>query len=138
MKTCAYCGTLNVESAVACSGCGTDEFKQPDPAITPALAGTGVPPEFIPVSEGESGHDWVTLLRCGTLIEADQIAGQLAAQGITSFIPDQFLMQAMSFYASACGFVRVQVAPADYEAARELLATPAPPPLPPSALGLPS
>jgi hypothetical protein len=27
MKTCAYCGRENDDNAVACNGCGTDEFK---------------------------------------------------------------------------------------------------------------
>lgn len=80
------------------------------------------------------GKDLVTLVTCATLAEADRVAGQLMAEGLSVFIPDQFLMQNASLGATY-GFVRVQVASADLEAARELLAPPAmplPPPLPAS------
>jgi hypothetical protein len=45
----------------------------------------------------------------------------LRAAGIEAFIPDEFLMQAAAFNPNMIGYVRVQVAPKDYEAARDLL-----------------
>jgi hypothetical protein len=123
MKTCAYCGRENEDSAVHCGECGTEEFKAPEACNPP--------------SEAETGEDLVTLATCATLAEADRIAGQLMAEGITVFIPDQFLMQNASLGA-AYGFIRVQVASGDLEASRELLAPPAPPapPLLPASPGL--
>jgi len=63
----------------------------------------------------------VTLVRCPTLLAADIILGRLQVAGIEAFIPDGALMQAMSGDQSAFGYVRVQVVPKDYEAAKELL-----------------
>jgi hypothetical protein len=69
--------------------------------------------------------DLVVLMRCRTLLEAEMIVSQLEAAGIYSFIPDQFLMQTVSWNLNTYGYVRVQVSPKDYAAAKEfLLATP--------------
>jgi Putative prokaryotic signal transducing protein len=58
---------------------------------------------------------------CGTLIEADVIRSQLDAAGITAMIPDEFLAEAMAFNLNAVGYVRVQVSPKDYEAAKDVI-----------------
>src|SRR6266498_2039196 len=110
MKTCAYCGRENEDSAVYCIECVTEEFKTPATDNASLIA--------------DAGKDWVTLTTCATLAEADRVAGQLTAEGLSVFIPDQFLVQNASF-GGTYGFVRVQVASEDLEAARELLAPPA-------------
>jgi hypothetical protein len=80
---------------------------------TPAL-------NFVPLNEAEREHDWVTLVQCGNLFEADAIAMELRGEDIPVFLPDEFSTQTFGFVNTACG-VRVQVAPADYERARETL-----------------
>jgi agmatine/peptidylarginine deiminase len=48
-------------------------------------------------------------------------ASWLRAAGITPFLPDERLMQAVGWNFNTYGYVRVQVAPKDYESAKELL-----------------
>jgi len=122
-RVCAYCGRENEKSATHCVECGTDEFKSFGPK--------SLPPEkprtvfvFAPLSPTQMQEDWVTLVRCGSLAEADSVAGQLQAAGLTAFIPDQFLIQNSALNLTY-GFVRVQVSPKEYEAAKELLTAPA-------------
>ncbi len=67
--------------------------------------------------------DFVLLLRCRTLFEADLISSWLAAAGFRPFIPDEFLMQVVCWNLNTYGYVRVQVPPKDYSDARELLET---------------
>lgn len=67
--------------------------------------------------------NFVTLITCGTLLEADMIAGRLGTAGIPTFIPDEFLSQAVSWHLNTYGYVRVQVAPKDYESAKTFLLT---------------
>lgn len=107
MKICAYCGRENEDTALLCAGCGTNEFKSSLPPGAP-----------------NPNEEWVTLETRGTIAEADAVAGQLEAEGIAVFLPDQ--MQNVSLGATY-GMVRVQVARENLTAARELLATPAPP-----------
>ena len=131
MKTCTYCGRDNDDAAAFCAECGTDEFKPLASDRTPAKPSLDSF-EFASLSPADRENDQVTLLRCATLAEADVIASHLEGAGIPAFIPDQYLMQAGSFNLT-CGFVRVQVAPQDYERAKEVIATPSsplPPPLP--------
>src|SRR4051812_20562748 len=118
MKTCAYCGRENEDSAVHCTECATEEFK------------TTAAGNVSPITAAED--KWVTLTTYPTLAEADRAAGQLTAEGLSVFIPDQFLIQNASF-GGTYGFVRVQVASKDLEAARELLATPPSPPTLPAS-----
>ena len=49
------------------------------------------------------------------------IVTRLDCAGITTFIPDQFLMQSIAWNVNTYGFVRVQVPPKEYEAAKEFL-----------------
>lgn len=65
--------------------------------------------------------DLVTLVRCGTLLSADLISTRLRAAGIETFIPDQSVVQAMGFNLNSVGYVRVQISPADYDAAKEII-----------------
>jgi hypothetical protein len=78
--------------------------------------------DFTPLNKDELDHTWVTLLRCHKLVEADLIATRLRAAEIAVFIPDEYLMQAISFNLNTYGFIRLQVSPSQYEAARAVLA----------------
>ena len=105
MKRCAYCGKENTDEATNCAECGTSEFRSTNSS---------------PQSPDESGEEFVTVMKCATLPEADLIVSELEGAGIEAFIPDASLMQNFSLPAMF-GFVRVQVAPKDYQAARDLL-----------------
>ena len=63
----------------------------------------------------------VTLLQCRTLAEADLIVTLLEGSSVRAIIPDEFLMQSLGWNLAAYGYVRVQVAPTDYEAAVAVL-----------------
>jgi ribosomal protein L40E len=106
MKTCSYCGRENTDEAITCRECGSNEFKSPASSDEPTA----------------ESH-LVTVTRCRTLVEADLIASQLESAGIHAFIPDQFLLQTVSWNVNTYGFVRVQVSSADLEAAKELLSS---------------
>ena len=122
MKICAYCGRENIDEAVNCCECGTDEFKTSAPVETSTPAQASSPNlEFTPLNPADMQNDLVVLMTCRTLLEADMIVGRLDAAGITAFIPDQFLMQTISWNLNTFGFVRVQVSPSDYEAAKTFL-----------------
>jgi hypothetical protein len=127
MKHCSYCGKENDDEAVQCRECGTDEFKETASAVKPAEAVSAEPEyaptklDFVTPTPQEMQRDLVNLMRCLTLGEADMLVAQLEAGGIPAFIPDQFLMQNIGFNLNTYGYVRVQVSPKDYEAAKELL-----------------
>jgi Putative prokaryotic signal transducing protein/zinc-ribbon domain len=130
MKNCAYCGKENDDEAVYCRECGTEEFQKPAAAEKPAEPPTPEPKptsaklEFMTPTPQEMEADLVNLIRCRTLGEADLLVAQLETAGIPAFIPDQFLMQNIAFNLNAYGYVRVQVSPKDYAAAKELLLGP--------------
>jgi len=46
---------------------------------------------------------------------------KLRAAGVEAFIPDKFLMQTVGFNFNTFGYVRVQVAPKDYDTAKAVL-----------------
>ncbi len=130
MKPCAYCGRENEDDAVYCRECGTTEFQgevakttpKPPPLPPPPPAVLAPPvPRLLPPALMTA--DFVLLLRCRTLFEADLISSWLAAAGIRAFIPDEFLMQLVCWNLNTYGYVRVQVPPKDYTDARELLET---------------
>ena len=127
MKHCAYCGKENDDGAVCCRECGTDEFKESAAAEAPAPPAPPEPEyapaklEFLTPTPQEMKTDLVNLIRCRTLGEADLLVAQLESGGIPAFIPDQFLMQNIGFNLNTYGYVRIQVSPRDYEAAKELL-----------------
>ena len=79
---------------------------------------------FPPLSPEQRLLDWVTLVNCRTLVEADLIASRLRAAGMESFIPDESLMQSIAFKLNTFGYVRLQVTPEDYDAAKLLLSQP--------------
>jgi hypothetical protein len=127
MKECAYCGKANDDDAVRCTGCGTAEFVGQAASNTPAggtplgVAGAPAGVEFLTPTSQEMKQDLVTLMRCRTLPEADMFVAQLEAADIPAFIPDEFLLQNIAFNLSAYGYVRIQVSPDDYGAAKGLL-----------------
>jgi hypothetical protein len=121
MKKCAYCGRENDDEALHCQGCGT-EFKTPAPETAPNNRAPAAPAwKFSELTPEDMKLNFVTLITCGTLLEADIIAGRLGSAGITAFIPDEFLSQAVSWHLNTYGYVRVQVSPKDYEAAKTFL-----------------
>jgi hypothetical protein len=131
MKLCAYCGRENDDEAVHCLGCGTGDFKGQATAEsrTPSSSPVAISPptkttsqlEFNTLTPEDEGKNLVTLLTCRTLLEADMITGRLESAGISAFIPDQFLMQTISWNLNTYGYVRVQVSPKDYREAKEFL-----------------
>ena len=123
MKLCAYCGRENIDEAIHCSECGMVEFKgfalaDPPPANCPSVL------EFGPLTSEAMKKDFITLIKCRTLAEADLVVSGLEGAGIEAFIPDQFLMQAICWNLNTYGYVRVQISPKDYEAAKEFLLAP--------------
>ena len=70
---------------------------------------------------GASAQEWVTLVSCGTMLEADFLRTRLESEGLAVFIPDENLMAAAAWALNAYGYIRVQVKPADYDAARAFL-----------------
>ena len=131
MKVCKYCGRENDDEAVHCRECGTQEFKTPasktaPPELPDTLPESAEPNgQFRELTPEEMKMDFVTLMTCRTVLEADMIVGQLGSAGIPAFIPDEFLSQAVSWNLNTYDYVRVQVSPKDYESAKEfLLASP--------------
>lgn len=123
MKKCVYCGRDNEDSVLNCRECGTvfnpsqtdsSPEKAPEPEFVEKL-------EFATPTAQEMQMDFVTLLRCRTLVDADMLASQLESAGIPTFIPDQFLMQNIAWNLNTFGYVRLQVSPKDFSAAKELL-----------------
>jgi|SRR5579859_705327 len=123
MKACAYCGRENADEAVHCSGCGTEEFKTSASEIAANTPPERIAPnwKFRELTPEDMKMNFVTLITCGTLLEADMIAGRLGTAGIPAFIPDEFLSQAVSWHLNTYGYGRVQVAPKDYESAKAFL-----------------
>ena len=122
MKKCSYCGAEYPDDAVMCAIDHTP-FESPNEPSTP------LPPElkrpkydFAPLSEGDRQKDLVTLMACRTLGEADMVVSRLRAAGIEAFLPDESLMQVIALNLNTYGYVRVQIAPKDYDEARDLLA----------------
>ncbi len=132
MKECSYCGRENPDDALHCRECGTkfeapvkqsQPLEQPQPEPAPSPSSSQHPEyEIAPLAPGERQKDFVTLVRCRTLLAADMIVARLRAGGITAFLPDENFMQVVGWNFNTFGYVRVQVTPKDYEAARELIA----------------
>ena len=106
MKTCDYCGRENQDDAVYCSGCGTNQLKPDAPAEMQKL---------------DESEEFVTLVTCEKLVEADLVVSRLDSAGIESFIPDENLMQVIGYNLNTYGYVRVQVRRKDLASAKELL-----------------
>ncbi len=125
MKTCPYCGAKYPDGTPCCVIDQTPlSPPQPTPHPTSHPVTESLPPaefEFAPLTEEQKQMDLVTLVRCGTLLSADLISTRLRAAGIETFIPDQSVVQAMGFNLNSVGYVRVQISPADYDAAKEII-----------------
>ena len=80
--------------------------------------------KFEPVPDGENDRAWVTLLRAGSLIDADAIATRLRAFNIEVFLPDEFASRTFPLNTTTGPQVRVQVPPSQYDQAREILDAP--------------
>ena len=135
MKSCGSCGRENEDAASQCCECGSTDLRttnQPPPAPEASSAGAELldaterrlEPARV-LSPAEMELDFVTLIKCGSLPEADVVVSELEGAGIEAIIPDEFAAQNFPLPVMV-GFVRVQVAPQDYAAARELLATKVP------------
>ncbi|MGO8766839.1 MAG: hypothetical protein ACLQSR_17110 [Limisphaerales bacterium] len=84
MKTCSYCGAEYPDDATLCAS----DHTPLDPPVKPSVFKTEQAPyEPSTLSEADKKLDLVTLMRCGTLAEADVIASRLRAAGIETFIP---------------------------------------------------
>ena len=124
MKTCPYCGAEYPDSTLCCVIDQTPLSPPPAPrTVSHPVTNPSPRTEFelATLTEEQMQMDLVTLVRCGTLISADLIASRLRAAGIETFIPDQSLAQTMGFNLNAVGYVRVQVSPADYDRAKDII-----------------
>ena len=121
MKTCPYCGKKNEDEAVRCSGCETGFAEAVETKADVSKTVNRVKYEFVDRKPAEMEKDFVTLVTCARQVEADIVVGHLETAGITAFVPDEFTSQAFGGGLASLGFVRVQVAPKDYAAAREFL-----------------
>ncbi|MDB6053761.1 MAG: hypothetical protein JWN25_1284 [Verrucomicrobiales bacterium] len=103
-----------------CQECGCRDFKGGHTTVV-ASKPAREPFVFQPLPPEEMEKTLVTLIKCKTLVDADMIVADLEGIGISAFVPDQYLMQNVSFNLLGGGFVRVQVSPNDYREAKEFL-----------------
>jgi hypothetical protein len=88
----------------------------------PQSAQSAGPKYRIPVlARNAAPESWVTLVTCGNLIETDMLRAQLESAGIETFVPDENLMTVEGWALNTYGYIRLQVRPGEYDAARELL-----------------
>jgi hypothetical protein len=120
MKKCSYCGAEYPDDAVMCA---IDHTPFESPVEPPPAPPEPAKPayEFKPLSEEDRQKDLVTLVSCRTLGEADMVVSRLRAEGIDAFLPDESLMQMAGWNFNTYGYMRVQIAPEDYDAARDLI-----------------
>src|SRR6267154_1557709 len=100
MKLCAWCGRENEDSALACPGCGTNDFR---PAVGPKEPGDLLAGSF-------SEHDVVKRLRWLAVLPAALVGSQalylLARLAISFGWPHFFRVVSLAIYGPAfvlCG-----------------------------------
>ena len=108
MKRCGYCGQQNEEAATHCIECGT-EFPVIE-AADPQLA--------------DPSTELVIVGTFGDTAEASVLKGRLEQAGIEACIPEELDPSPFGSFAPLA-HVTVRVAKKDFEAAREVLTTPA-------------
>ena len=118
MKKCSYCGAEYPDDAVVCP---IDHTPFEPPAEPPPPKAREPEYRFPPLSADDRQKDFVTLVTCATLPAADIILGRLQAAGIEASMPDESLMNVMGGVLTGFGKVRIQIAPKDYDEAKELL-----------------
>ena len=122
MKKCSYCGRDNTDETEHCFECGTDFESVGEPPSEPPPREIERPEyEVAPLSAADRQKDFVTLVTCRNMVTADIVASRLRAAGITAFFPDESLMQLVGWNFNTYGYVRVQISPKDYDAAKDLL-----------------
>lgn len=122
MRTCSYCGAEYPDDIFECPSDHTPLVAAASSPETPATSDPQRPLyEFAPLTPEDREKDFVTLMTCETLVIADMVASRLRAAGIETFIPDENLMQTIGFNLNTFGYVRIQIAPKDYEKAKEVL-----------------
>jgi hypothetical protein len=119
MKQCVQCGTENTDNATVCAGCGKPLAVT---AQGPSIIDT-VQYNFVEPKPEERDNELVTLLTCPTLPEADVVVSHLEAAGIPASVPDEYKMLAAPWDLIKVKNFRVQIAPENFEAAREVLLT---------------
>jgi hypothetical protein len=117
MKKCPYCGAENPDDAAVCA---IDQTPLENPGeVSPKTRESEY--TFPPLAEADKQKDLVTLVTCRTLVAADIVVSRLRASGIQTFLPDERLMQWVGWNFNTYGYVRVQISPRDYDAAKDLL-----------------
>jgi hypothetical protein len=114
MKRCAYCGREREDTVTLCPECGNDAVKESLGSPLETTAEDSEPPRK---------NKLITLKTCRDIVEADMIRAQLEAEGISAYVPDQFISQTFALNPNAFGFVVLQVAEKDAEAAKQILGT---------------
>ena len=121
MKKCPYCGVEYPDDAEICAADQTPLERTVEPVAPQPAKPKQSEYDFVPLAEKDYRSTWVTLALCRTLVVADMAAARLRAAGIEPFLPDERLMQAVGLLYNTFGYIRVQVSPEDYVAARNLL-----------------
>ena len=105
MKTCSYCGHVNVDSATICAGCGEKIVapEQVDPELT------------------DPNEDLVVVASFGDTVEASLAKDRLEQAGIEACIPEELDPSPFGNFPPLAR-VTVRVAKKDAEAARQVLA----------------
>ena len=106
----------NEESALACKQCGATLAPS---ATKPRTENDRY--EFAKLAPEDKDKDLVTLLTCTTPTMADFIVSELETAGLRASNPDSYRMASGPFELDQLYKYRVQIAPGEFEAAKEFL-----------------